>query len=288
MSSNTIYKPTWLYIKQHNQTGLKYFGKTTKADPTKYLGSGTYWKQHLKKHGTDISTLWCQYFEDRNELVSYALQFSKENNIVKSREWANLIDENGLTGFPVGQIRTDAHRENLSKATKGRKDPRSAEVKAEAGRKASAKLKGKKKPAGFGEKVRQAHAGKSYSPKAKENMRAAWTEERKAAQAIIQSKRNAARPVLTCPHCGKQGANSGIMKKYHFDNCAPTVKSPKIIITRTFCSPAGQEFQTTNMKEFAKQHSLNSNLLGQVALGHAAHHRGWTFVKEERNVCTSP
>ena len=26
------FKPTWLYIKQHNTTGLKYFGKTTK-DP---------------------------------------------------------------------------------------------------------------------------------------------------------------------------------------------------------------------------------------------------------------
>lgn len=31
----TEFLPTYLYIKTHNQTGLKYFGKTTK-DPFKY------------------------------------------------------------------------------------------------------------------------------------------------------------------------------------------------------------------------------------------------------------
>ena len=35
--------PTWLYIKQHNITKLKYFGKTVRKDPIKYKGSGTYW-----------------------------------------------------------------------------------------------------------------------------------------------------------------------------------------------------------------------------------------------------
>jgi hypothetical protein len=28
MTSTSIYKPTWLYIKRHTITGLKYFGKT--------------------------------------------------------------------------------------------------------------------------------------------------------------------------------------------------------------------------------------------------------------------
>jgi len=35
-----IMKPTYLYIKEHSKTGLKYFGKTTKSDPTVYDGSG--------------------------------------------------------------------------------------------------------------------------------------------------------------------------------------------------------------------------------------------------------
>ena len=35
--------PTYLYIKQHSVTKLKYFGKTNSEDPIKYSGSGKYW-----------------------------------------------------------------------------------------------------------------------------------------------------------------------------------------------------------------------------------------------------
>ena len=42
-------KPTYLYIKQHSVTKLKYFGKTTKKDPVKYLGSGIYCKKQSYK-----------------------------------------------------------------------------------------------------------------------------------------------------------------------------------------------------------------------------------------------
>jgi hypothetical protein len=92
-------KLTHLYIKQHSVTGLKYFGKTTKEDPVSYLGSGIHWKRHIKKHGTDhVKTLWYQSFQDEKSLVDYATKFSKENNIVESKEWANLKEENGLDG----------------------------------------------------------------------------------------------------------------------------------------------------------------------------------------------
>lgn len=39
--SQDNFVPPWLYIKQHNQTGLKYFGKTIRKDPKKYKGSGS-------------------------------------------------------------------------------------------------------------------------------------------------------------------------------------------------------------------------------------------------------
>ena len=92
-------KLTHLYIKQHSVTGLKYFGKTTKEDPVSYLGSGIHWKRHIKKHGTEhVKTLWYQSFQDKKSLVDYATKFSKENNIVESKEWANLKEENGLDG----------------------------------------------------------------------------------------------------------------------------------------------------------------------------------------------
>jgi len=90
-------KPTYLYIKQHEITKLKYFGKTIK-DPLSYLGSGKHWKRHIKKHGEHIETLWYKLFTDKKELINYALNFSKENDIVNSKEWANLKEENGLNG----------------------------------------------------------------------------------------------------------------------------------------------------------------------------------------------
>jgi hypothetical protein len=91
--------PTYLFIKQHKITGLKYFGKTTKSDPYTYTGSGKYWKRHIKKYGHyEIDTIWCELFTDKNKLIDFALNFSKENNIVNSKEWANLKEENGLDG----------------------------------------------------------------------------------------------------------------------------------------------------------------------------------------------
>lgn len=102
MTSTTTYQeitPTRLYIKQHSITGLKYFGKTTQADPYKYLGSGKHWVRHYKKHGKQhIKTLWVSDFYYDTLIVKVALHFSEENKIVESSDWANLILENGLDG----------------------------------------------------------------------------------------------------------------------------------------------------------------------------------------------
>jgi hypothetical protein len=106
----TIYpnfKPTFIYIKQHSKTGLLYFGKTSRSSfsfrPDSYLGSGKYWKSHLNTHGKQyVITLWYCLFTDKEELIKFALAFSKQENIVKSSDWANLKPENGLDGsWPV-------------------------------------------------------------------------------------------------------------------------------------------------------------------------------------------
>lgn len=67
-----MFKPTFLYIKQHNKTGLLYFGKTTRQDVEKYRGSGVHWKRHIKKHGNDVSTLWFCLFVEKEECVKFA------------------------------------------------------------------------------------------------------------------------------------------------------------------------------------------------------------------------
>lgn len=92
----------YLYVKTHNITGLKYFGKTYRKDPSKYLGSGVYWRAHLKKHGNDVTTEIVGAFEDLEEATRFALKFSKDNDIVASPLWANLIDENAVDGYAPG------------------------------------------------------------------------------------------------------------------------------------------------------------------------------------------
>lgn len=106
---------TYLYVKQHIVTGLKYFGKTTKVDPYAYLGSGTRWLNHLNKHGKNIKTIDLWEFDNITDCTTFALNFSKENNIVESTEWANLKEENGTDGF----TRTDAIKINKERVANG-------------------------------------------------------------------------------------------------------------------------------------------------------------------------
>lgn len=103
----------YLYIKTHNVTGLKYFGKTTRNNPYKYSGSGRYWLNHLNVHGYDISTEIVATFEDIEEASRYAIEFSQNNNIVQSKEWANLMFETVKDGV-LGYNHTEETKEKFS------------------------------------------------------------------------------------------------------------------------------------------------------------------------------
>jgi hypothetical protein len=92
----------YLYVKQHRKTGLKYFGKTSTKDPYIYVGSGTYWRRHLKQYGSDIDTISVWEFNDPTECEKFALEFSTSQKIVESSKWANLRPENGLDGKVPG------------------------------------------------------------------------------------------------------------------------------------------------------------------------------------------
>jgi hypothetical protein len=114
--------PIYLYIKTHNITGLKYFGKTTKPDPHKYTGSGIYWKKHLKVHGKLYSTEIVGVFEDTKVCEAFALDFSKRHNIVDSKDWANLQEENGYDGAPKGHAGHKFTDEQLLKLSESSKE----------------------------------------------------------------------------------------------------------------------------------------------------------------------
>jgi hypothetical protein len=185
MTSTSIYTPitpTYLYIKQHSITKKKYFGKTTKTNPYTYNGSGTYWLKHINKHGKEhIVTLWVSDLYYDTSIIEIALQFSADNDIVKSKEWANQIPENGLHGGSVKDRKcTD-------------------ETKA---------------------KMSDSHKNKRLTEETKAKLRKPKSEEHKAnlRKPKSQSPKRKPHPQITCPHCGKTGGANN-MKRYHFDNC---------------------------------------------------------------------
>lgn len=97
----------YLYKKTHNQTGLKYLGKT-ESDPYTYKGSGTRWVNHLNVHGNDVSTEVLHECKTNDEIKHWGEYYSNLWNIVESDEWANLKIESGAGGsYP--------HREETKK-----------------------------------------------------------------------------------------------------------------------------------------------------------------------------
>jgi hypothetical protein len=160
-----MFRPTALLVQTHNVTGLKYFCKTNDlAKVHWYKGSGTVWKRHLKKHGNDVSTGIMGFYLDRQRCVEAALEFSRTHNIVASKEWANLVEENAETGAQGGDKHPMFGRPHPQKGTttsklKGRYvgvlNPRFGKPSAMRGKKnlgASLALKGRKRPEGGGKK----------------------------------------------------------------------------------------------------------------------------------------
>ena len=114
-------KFTFLYIKKHRITGMKYFGKTTESDVQSYLGSGKYWKRHIQKYGKEhVETIWISHpFTDKKDIEEFATLFSNHWNIVESNDWANLKLENGIDGGYCGGMNGKKHTtETINKMKK--------------------------------------------------------------------------------------------------------------------------------------------------------------------------
>lgn len=111
----TIY---YLMVKTHKITGLKYLCQTKKKDPYAYLGSGKYWKLHLKTHGKTIHTEILKECNNKDELKHWGIYYSDKWNVVESSEWANLRPESGDGGPNFGTANGMYGKTHTEKAIK--------------------------------------------------------------------------------------------------------------------------------------------------------------------------
>ncbi len=151
-----IFKPTALLVMEHNITGLKYFCKTALLDRVnRYKGSGTRWTNHLKVHGKDIKVGVLGFYVEEERCRNAAKQFSVDNKIVESDEWANLVEETGMMDRNMsnslnpfyGKKHTPEMKESMRLAKLGRSVNKGAYRSPEQRAKISASLKGRKNPA---------------------------------------------------------------------------------------------------------------------------------------------
>ncbi len=64
----------------------------------RYKGSGVVWTKHMREHGFDVKVGLLGFYIDKDRCLNAAKNFSIENNIVDSDEWANLVIETGKNG----------------------------------------------------------------------------------------------------------------------------------------------------------------------------------------------
>ena len=271
----------YLYVKTHQTTGLKYLGKTVCKDPHAYKGSGKMWRDHCKKHGYVYNTEIIFQSDSKDAIKEKGIYYSQLWNIVESKEWANLKQEECDGGYCAnsftpeanakrsaslkGRVITDEHRHKLSIANK-EKNWLSPET-----RKASAdKIRGRKIPKEIVEKaVRnrlQNFVKKEKPPKIK-------------------------KPAIICPHCGLEGKHSGNMRNYHFDNCEIVVGTRyrkcdnRITVTGkakewVFLSPTNEQITVTSLRKFCRENGLNNGSMSEVATGNRISHKGWRAISK--------
>lgn len=192
--SNTIY----LYLKTHNQTGLKYLGKTEK-DPYEYKGSGKHWLRHINKHGYDVTTEILYETNDIEDFKKVAIQYSDKWNIVESNQFANLMPEYGTGGN---------NAMNFTEESRSKMGTRGKNWKLDDTAKENHRESAKNMWSGdTGNKLRE----QRYVGSMKE-----FTDNLYGPPCPGWIRNN--RIKVTCPHCGKQGDNRN-MKRWHFENC---------------------------------------------------------------------
>ncbi|MEX0300032.1 MAG: hypothetical protein AB3N28_13250 [Kordiimonas sp.] len=220
-----------LYVKTHNQTGMKYLGCTAKTDVETYKGSGKVWKEHIKEHGYDCSTE--VIFESciPQFIETIALHYSEQWDVANSDEWANMIPERGPKNGFEGEYVSQIHREMVKNGTHhllGGKIQKAAQARRVAqgvhhllGGEIHRKIIAEGKNALVGNVTVVDRTGAVTSvPKADYQAQTGPQEDWDFAMINSdEGQKRQGKEELCCPYCGKTGFHAGMMKRWHFSNC---------------------------------------------------------------------
>lgn len=203
----------YLYLKTHNQTGLKYLGYT-KNDPAKYQGSGLYWSRHLKLYGNDVTTEILFQSESIDDISREGKFYSDKWNVVNSEEFANLCEEDGNRLYGKANINFRGH-------------PQTLETREKISKNHSRNMTGRfgENHPSYGHSVPE-HVFENVNAMIEKNRRdGPWnkgktgsnlSEDTKQKMRVAASKNP--KPEVTCPTCGKTGGKP-VMMRFHFENC---------------------------------------------------------------------
>jgi hypothetical protein len=246
--------PIYLYVKTHNQTGLKYLGKTTATDPHAYPGSGLIWQGHLKKYGSDYSTKILLETEDPEEIQTAGQYYSTLWNVVESDDWANLQPEEGQ-GFASGKYhhskrpgytnpaKLEENRQRASDRMKALGDKHISKTK-----EFKANMSGNRNPA--------------HLPHVKQRM----TEHNPR---LLEHNVEKFRKIFTENNpMTRPGVVEKISGKNHY-TYNPTIYSWRNIRT-------GEEVKCTRL-ELCQKYNLDSSTVGAILSKKISHTKGWTL-----------
>lgn len=214
-----------------------YFGRTLNPDPNKYIGSGVHWKNHLKKYGKSVTTIFFEKFDSLDDAKEFAEFFSEEFDIVNSSKWANLIIETAEhTSYLKGHKMSKESLLKMSKAQSGKNNPNFGKITPE-----ETKLKIKESNLGLkrseetkqkiSDNVKKQYKQGKVSPlkgldKSGKNNSfygKSHSEETKLKISLSKIGKSNKQDKIFCPHCNKVGGKS-LMKRWHLDNCKYKVK----------------------------------------------------------------
>lgn len=224
----------YVYLIRHIPSGKFYAGSSysKSCHPakfwTEYFTSSVAVKSLITSDGVDSFEVLEVIPRPLNDARVYEATFLQSVDAARSSNWINK--SNGCGQFLNYGPKSNETRAKLSKALLGKKfseERRASHSKALIGRVHSDETKAKMSAALTGivrsdetkKLISDISKGRKHSEEAKLLTSAALTGIVRSDDTRAKMSASAKlRPVLTCPHCSKEGVGSG-MSRWHFDNC---------------------------------------------------------------------